>query len=856
MPIQIGDPKGAVSYDVGGISFEGCTLVDDRNRTWLEATALNATLVDAHFGFVVNNPNGCRSPVIQDRSINVTVNTTCHATNPLQPLLPQYGRDQGQRQGPASTAVALVLPAKGFVLSILHNCTAFLTDTNSGHTNSGHTNSGGQPRTGSLVPLAMLYNRVSDSQEVNMDACVSATIVETPRGSTSSSSPTNASTNSTVTAITLAAAHGYGSVEITISSSPLLPYLVFTVVKVEHWLVEEKILAFGTFWDGLGLDDTTLTQMVMGKLQGPRSLNGLSAAVAKTAENRGSNVNTAPSPPSAGFLTLSSGSYYRYIFNTTVGDAVGFVYARTEHIDDAWQLLASNVGTSAPLVTSSKTSPSPVATPTHEHQHQHQHLQPELPGVSDGWFWTDGNSNATNTDAYIARAKALGCKTLMLTGIVDGSTWSINKTAYPSGIKATVDRIRAAGLRVGLHTLPYPPSSCVGRCSADNLLQEGLAPTYRSGSIGHSRMHVWYYTEDLGVWWGHEGVGSVASNGNPHKNQYGYECPQRVTYNCSRWGANMSLHNTRWSPLGRFRQGGSIEFNGADSFGLVEQADGDGIVSEGLHHATGITLGLVAHPYANRSACGVMTLAYLHGSFQLSLVGGGVDGNSGDDCGGGGHSSSSRENTDATGNRSAGAGGWRVRWSVWTEEAGMLVTESAQPVVYAGRSNIVKATFNGTASSVNIFVNNVQVSPRNSSSNRPRPSRLGKALAGTPPRLPPLLFGADASDYGADDDPSAATTATTTANTRTARTATIVNGSNWYNGSLEEIYLKNVSTESRTAYVYTDNVRPNPGDNVRIFDFLRPSGRNYFARLMSTLLNSDGVYFDVTQWDGFEIQQV
>ena len=43
-------------------------------------------------------------------------------------------------------------------------------------------------------------------------------------------------------------------------------------------------------------------------------------------------------------------------------------------------------------------------------------------------------------------------------------------------------------------------------------------------------------------------------------------------------------------------------------------------------------------------------------------------------------------------------------------------------------------------------------------------------------------------------------------------------------GSLEEIYLKNVSTEYREAYIYTDNVRPDPAEKVYVFDLMRDSG--------------------------------
>ena len=66
--------------------------------------------------------------------------------------------------------------------------------------------------------------------------------------------------------------------------------------------------------------------------------------------------------------------------------------------------------------------------------------------------------------------------------------------------------------------------------------------------------------------------GGTAGNGNPTRTEYGFECPQRVPgYDCVRWGSNMTLVNTSWSPLGDFRQGGSIGFDGVRSYGLVEQ---------------------------------------------------------------------------------------------------------------------------------------------------------------------------------------------------------------------------------------------------------------------------------------------
>jgi hypothetical protein len=301
--------------------------------------------------------------------------------------------------------------------------------------------------------------------------------------------------------------------------------------------------------------------------------------------------------------------------------------------------------------------------------------------------------------------------------------------------------------------------------------------------------------------------------------------------------------------LGKFRQGGSIGFDGRTSYATVEQAavGGDGIVAAGLHNATGLTLGLVAHPHpvagghrrgkvsdGNLTGVPDMALAFLAGSFQLALVDG-RHSNTTDVGAGAGSGASDVGDGKSVGNSSAVAA-WRVRWTVWTT-IGLLVAESSKQVVVAGKANIIKATYNGSASSLHIFVDNIlvartQAAPHSTQLATP-PSQL-KTLS----TRPPLVFGVAMSGISSTDDES----------------LLHGNGSCWYKGSLEEIYLKNVTTETRATYVYTDNVRPSPAANVRIFDFVKPEGRSYFAVLMSNLLNSDGANFDVTQWDGFEIQ--
>jgi hypothetical protein len=155
--------------------------------------------------------------------------------------------------------------------------------------------------------------------------------------------------------------------------------------------------------------------------------------------------------------------------------------------------------------------------------------------------------------------KALGADLLFMMGVVEPTNWDIDKTKFPTGVNKTTAYIREQGLLVGLHTLPYAPTSCQGDCARAAFFQEnGLGPTYRSGN---ENAHL--PTEDLGFWWAHDNEGNEAQNGNPIPTWYGFECPQRVPgYHCGRWGSNMTLNHTYWSPLGDFRQVGWVGLRG------------------------------------------------------------------------------------------------------------------------------------------------------------------------------------------------------------------------------------------------------------------------------------------------------
>jgi hypothetical protein len=162
----------------------------------------------------------------------------------------------------------------------------------------------------------------------------------------------------------------------------------------------------------------------------------------------------------------------------------------------------------------------------------------------------------------------------------------------------------------------------------------------------------------------------------------------------------------------------------------------------------------------------------------------------------------------------------------------------------------LKATYNGTSGVARIFVDGELV------------GASGAAAQGTvelAPSTEPIYFGAQ--------------------DAQGAQISSFV-------GALEEIFVKNVSTESRPSYVYSDttqslNMSPppdarralwtacaprRPGDNVRatmagsqpfkepgvrVLDFTREAARKFYATKMAGLLNEGG--FLATQWDGFEV---
>lgn len=220
------------------------------------------------------------------------------------------------------------------------------------------------------------------------------------------------------------------------------------------------------------------------------------------------------------------------------------------------------------------------------------------------------------------------------------------------------------------------------------------------------------------------------------------------------------------------------------------------LIADGLANARGLTLGLVAHPSPSADPAATMTLSQLSGTFALTLI----------------PASVTRPAAAAL------AASWRPRWSVWTSDGSIVTADASTACVHAGVGSIIKGTYNATSRRAMLFVNNVKVAVSPPSTPVDGVTDHGSATLATAADHPPIFVGAESA---------AAATG--------------------FHGALEEISLKNISTEAGVAYVYTDNVRPDPAQRVYLFDLNRESGRRYFATSMSKVLNAHGANFDTTQ---------
>lgn len=316
--------------------------------------------------------------------------------------------------------------------------------------------------------------RVSDALPQNLETCAGVTVL--------------AESNPTSGVLDVHAAHGYGTVRLSYTVKNSSPFaapsastfrVFFVVTNTSQWTADpvEKHLAFGQFWTGLIEADKAPT--VMGKVQG---------AVALPLTNEATS----------GFVTISSRSYFRYIFYAEPNDELAFGWVDAPgRPEQLWQAVASDKG---------------IAPPSSNRHHT--------------WLWAMDFNEESSTQ-YIEIGKALGIDVLMATGW-DTLYLTVSNESFPSGIAKTVAALEKSGLHLGLHMHPdivWPCAtgedlSCLSSGIGNSpvvlecpecVIPEGLAPTYRSGDLENLARSP---TEDLGFWWGHDKTGSTAFGGN------------------------------------------------------------------------------------------------------------------------------------------------------------------------------------------------------------------------------------------------------------------------------------------------------------------------------------------------------
>jgi beta-glucanase (GH16 family) len=587
-------------------------------------------------------------------------------------------------------------------------------------TAAAYDGSTGVWRTGVPVPLLQFYNRVSDARPENLSPCTSVEEISSP----------------TRHLLRVHASYDAGSINLSVTSTG--DALFFRVHSLGGWIGAdpiEKHLAFGEFWSGILCNATA--PIVMGRLQGPRGIPGTGEI-------------------SAGFMTISPRSYFRYIFNVQEQDELAFGFAASSSADVAqlWTRVAS--ARSIPVLNNANRF--------------------------NTYVWADV-SEATAL-AMGTRAVALGAQVLMLLGQGGRTAWhelgaelTVNRSVFPSGINHTVELLRESlGLKVGLHMHPDIVWPCLGStdfgclttgvsvspaaekaAKLGALMAEGLAPTFRSGIPPHASGHNKAATEDLGFWWAHgfrNGDNETAArNGNPKPCGQGSCNPRDWAHND--WAPDIVLSGTSWSTAGFFRGGGAINFDGQQSRAHLPTRKLDGH-SWGLERLRDeITIGLVVHPVDGDDALVAeeQVLWSYPGVFELVI--------------------------DVSG---------RLRWAVFNITATMRSPLCPRPCVPPRRGFAVKATFNAScsaATAAKIFVGGRLVSSDSSDTRIPwHGPRADAMYIGAAPSQMPMNF------------------------TQTAGKS----GGQWsrhFQGALEELYIKNVSTEHRSNYMFADDCRTN-----------------------------------------------
>ena len=316
-------------------------------------------------------------------------------------------------------------------------------------------------------PLARLYNRVADAHATNLEPCTAAAAMSVPAGT-----------------VRLTAAHGYGTLDLGVTAGA--NWFTFSVVDMSAWAADprEKHIVLATMCP---------TDMCPPGCAPPRCPPPLcriyppgaggrcgpdvpaSIVAAPYAEGRfmGLRGSEGAYPDSAGFFTISSQwqSYSSWMY-LEEGQKLVYTLCRTDELPLLARELRAAESISQPSSNRART-----------------------------WWWVRGGES--ELEATIADAKAMGVELLFYMSMLsnDGD-YAVAASQWPSGLATVGEKIRAAGLEVGLHMISSGAQTCHGNvrrqapeCAdvvtqrPDVFVPQGLAP------------RDWYWAQTAGTWY-------------------------------------------------------------------------------------------------------------------------------------------------------------------------------------------------------------------------------------------------------------------------------------------------------------------------------------------------------------------
>lgn len=408
------------------------------------------------------------------------------------------------------------------------------------------------------------------------------------------------------------------------------------------------------------------------------------------------------------------------------------------------------------------------------------------------WFWTQMTEKTA--DAVATRAAVLGVQTIVLlsTWASPGQELVVSKQSFPSGVRKTVDHVMAKyGIKVGIHMHPDIVWPCIGTTSLHCL----------TSGIGKAPM-VTDHLEGLVP----EGLAPTFRSGSPPGSSghmpsedlgfwWGHD-PEFIT-DAAR--LDNVARNGNPKPCGQGTCNPAIDWTTND-WGPDIALRNTSWLNTGVYRG-GLSIGFDG-VYSVGTIDTAPTFDNLRDEITLGFV---LHPNSG---GAPNQVLFARSGVFVL---SLSAG--QLRWEVNTTRGSIVARGNTTLSTSALASHVVKCTYNATSGRAQIFLSS-------------KLDGISDAVSGTVLPQQIVRYNGIGPALWVGDDGS---------------------GAHHFNGSIEEIYLKNVSAEHREAYLFADDNRM--GGSFLI-DLTRPAGQRLFASAVNSVINQANI--SAVEYDGME----